>query len=329
MNGRRKIIVALGAGALAAPLSLFAQQQNKVWRVGFLAARHVDFVDSDYYYGPFRQGMRELGYVEGKNLKIEWRSAEGNNERLPQLAAELVALKVDLILAAGTPATRAAQKATASIPITMGNAADPVSSGLVTSLARPGNNITGLSGMIAEVSVKQLEMLLNMSPKLLRVAVLINPDNASHAMRLKTIQAAAPSSGVAIIPVEAHTAQEIGMAFSTMVRNKAAGVIVARDSLFNRNLPELAALAAKYRMPSISGIRQFVEAGGLMSYGPNLGDQFRRAATYVDKIFRGAKPANLPIEQPTKFELFINGKTAKALSLKIPQSLLITADKVV
>ena len=329
MNKRRKLIVAVGAGALMAPLASFAQQQNKVWRVGYLATRHVDFVDTDNYYGPFRQGMRELHYVEGKNLLIEWRSAEGNFERMQGLAAELVQLKVDVIVTAGAAATRAAQRASTTIPIVMVYVGDPVGVGFVKSLARPGGNITGLSALADELGAKHFEMLLNMAPKLPRVAVLLNPANPSHALTLKSVQTAALRSGIKILPVQARTPQEIENAFSMIVRENAGGVIVAIDAFFTQQRRQIAELAAKHRLPSISSSEEYAMAGGLIGYGQNIGDYHRRAATYVDKILKGAKPADIPVEQPTKFELVINKKTANALSLNNPQSLLIGADKVI
>jgi putative ABC transport system substrate-binding protein len=329
MNNRRKLIVALGASALATPLASFAQQQGKIWRVGFLSFRgRPDSLDADPL-GGFPRGMRELGYIEGKNLEIQWRYAEGKSERLPGLAAELVQLKVDVIVTVGTPDTSAAQKVTTTIPIVMANVADPVGSGFVASLARPGGNITGLANFFSEHTVKHLEMLLSMVPKLSRVAVMGTPANPAHATVLKNVEAAAHRAGVKILPVEASTPQEIENAFSKLMREKAGAVIVASGALFTQQLRQIAELAAKHRLPSIMLLREYAEAGGLMSYGDNRADSFRRAATYVDKILKGAKPGDLPVEQPTKFELFINGKTAKALGLKIPQSLLIMADKVI
>ena len=329
MNKRRKLIVALGASALAAPFASYAQQQGKVWRVGFLSQRaRPDSLESGVF-GAFRRGMRELGYVEGKNLEIEWRFADNRFQQLPDLAAELVRLRVDVIVSAGTAATGAAQKATATIPLVIATAPDPVGSGFVASLARPGGNITGLSNLGTDISPKHLEMLLSLVPKLSRVAILVNPANSSHAITLKNVQAAAQRSKVRILPVEARTVPEIEQAFSAMVREKVGAVIVARDGLFSQQERQIAELAAKNRLPTISGHREYVEAGGLISYGQNNADNYRRAATFVDKIFKGAKPADLPVEQPTIFELFINGKTAKALGLKIPQSLLITAEKVI
>ena len=328
MNNRRKLIVALGSSALATLFSAFAQQQGKVWRVGFLAARRPGSLDSDVY-GAFVRGLRELGYVEGKNLVIEWRFADGMLERLPGLAAELVRLKVDIIVITGTQATSAAQKATTTIPIVMANVSDPVGGGFVKSLAHPGGNITGLSNITGELSPKHLEMLHSMVPKVSHVAVLVNPTSSSNTAVLKNVQAAAQKVGVKILPVEARAPQEIENAFSIMAQKKAGAVIVVRDAVFNQQARQIAELTAKNRLPSIWANREYAEAGGLMSYGPSFTDQYRRAAIYVDKILKGAKPADLPVEQPTKFELLINGKTAKALGLKIPQSLLIMADKVI
>ena len=329
MKNRRKLIIAFGAGALTAPFSSFAQQQGKVWRVGFLSSRRrpVSF-DLDFI-GPFTQGMRELGYVDGKNLVIEWRFADGRYERLPALAAELVRLKVDAIVTQGSPAASAAQKATTTIPIVIGSVGDPVASGFVKSLAHPGGNITGLSNINADIGPKRLEMLLSIVPKLSRVAVLVNLSNPSHATFLKNVQSAARRVSVTVLPVEARTAQEIENAFLKMTRENAGAVMVAPDAFFTQQVRQIAELAAKNRLASIAADKEYAVAGGLMSYGSSTTDNFRRAATYVDKIFRGAKPGDLPVEQPTKFELLINRKTAKALGLKIPQSLLISADRVI
>ena len=329
MNNRRKLVIALGAGAFVAPLACFAQQPDRVWRVGFLSARSRPVsLDSDEY-GGFPQGMRELGYVEGKNLVIDWRYAEGKYERLPELVAELVRLKVDVIVAPGSPVISAVQKAGTTVPIVVVNAQDPVGSGLIKSLAHPGGNITGLSSLAVDIGPKHLEMLLGMVPKLTRVAVLVNFDNPSHPVTLKNIQAAAQKANAKVFPVDARTAPEIEKAFSAMARGKAGAVIVARDALFLQQARQIAELAAKNRLPTISGIREHMEAGGLIIYGPNSTDSFRRAATYVDKILKGAKPGDLPVEQPTKFELVVNMKTAKALGITIPQSILVRADRVI
>jgi putative tryptophan/tyrosine transport system substrate-binding protein len=321
--------MALGAGALAAPFRAFAQQQGKVWRVGFLLSRHVDFVDSDYSFGPFMQGMRELGYVEGNNLVVEWRSAEGKYERVPELATELVNLKVDVIVAAGTPATRALEKATTTIPIVMVGIGDPVASGFVRNLARPERNITGFSILGADISPKLLEMVHTMAPKVSRVAVLVHPANPAHAAELARIEVAARNRSIRILRAEAGSPKEIDDAFSLIRQQNPVAVIVLLDPFFQTQKKQIVELMAKHRLPSIAGYFEYVEAGGLMSYGANISDPYRRAANYVDKILKGAKPSELPVEQPTKFELVINGKTAKALGLKIPQSLLIMADKVI
>jgi putative ABC transport system substrate-binding protein len=328
VNNRRKLLVALGAGALAAPFASFGQQQGKVWRVGFLAPRRPDSPATDVYAG-FQRGMRELGYIEGKNLVIEWRYADGALDRLPKLAAELVQLKVDVIVTSGTPAAIAVQKATAAIPVIMGMAPDPVGDGLVKSLARPGGNITGLSTVTADASPKRLELLLDMVPRLSRVAVMMNPGNSTHRRILQSIQAAAQKAGVKVLPVEVRTAQEIDSAFSVMAREKVGAVILTTGGLLNQLEVRVAELMAKSRLPSIADRSEYAEAGGLMGYGDNRSETFRRAATYVDKILKGAKPSDLPVEQPTKFELFINGKTAKALGIKIPNSILVQATKVI
>lgn len=329
MNNRRKLVIALGAGALAAPLGSFAQPQGKVWRVGFLHQSRRPASLKANFIGGFPQGMRELGYVEGKNFVIEWRFADGDIGRMPGLAAELVQLKVDAIVAADPVGVRAAQKATTTIPIIMSGVGDPVGLGFVQSLAHPGGNITGHSNINSDLAPKLLEMLYSMVPKLSRVAVLFNPDNALHPAILKGVEASAQKRNVTILPVAARTPQEIEIAFSQMVHQKAGGLIVLRDGMLNQQPRQIAERAAKNRLPAIAGLGEYVEAGGLMSYGNSITDQYRRVATYVDKILKGAKPGDLPVEQPTKLDLFINGKTARALGLKIPQSLLVMADKVI
>ena len=327
MTTRRELLIAISAGVLVVPLHASAQQRNKIWRVGFLAQRHIDLVDTDYYYGPFRQGMRELGYIEGKNLLIEWRSAEGKPERLAELAAELVNLNVDVIVTGGTAPAPVAQKATTTIPIVFGGAADPIGQGLVKSLARPGGNMTGLSNINVDIAPKLLEMLIAMVPTVSRIAVLRNPNDPP--LSLKNIQSAALQSKVRILPYGARTTPEIENAFSAMALDKIGAVIVTREPFLNQQIRQIAKLMSKHKLPAISGLREFAEAGGLMSYGSSLTDQYRRVATYVDKIFKGAKPADLPVEQPTVFELVINGKTAKALGLTIPYALRISATQVI
>jgi len=327
MNRRDTVLALLALSA--APLVSHAQQQGKIWRVGFLVPRRrPDSIDSDFL-GAFPRGMRELGYVEGKNLVIEWRFADGQSERLPDLAAELVRLKVDVMVSASSQAISALQKATTTIPIVMATSGDPIGSGFVKSLARPGGNITGLSNLTSDIGAKQLELLLSMVPKLSRVAVLVNPVNPSLATFLKYVQAEAQRVNVTVLPVEARTAQEIETAFTMMTQGKARAAIVAVDGLSIQHYRQIAELAAKNRLPSASSIREYVEAGGLMSYGPNLADQLRHAASYVDKIFKGAKPGDLPVEQSATFELLINNKTAKALGLAIPSELRLRADRVI
>lgn len=329
MNNRRKLLVALGASALTAPFIPFAQEQGKVWRVGVLNLRgRPAALDSDYI-GAFPRGMRELGYVEGKNLVIEWRFADEKVERLPTLVADLVQLKVDAIVAASVAVVSAAQKATTTIPIVMVNVGDPVGPGFVISLAHPGGNITGLSNLSADLGPKHLEMLLSMAPKLSRVAVLVNPDSVNNIKVLESIQAAGQKRRVTILPAEARTAQKIEQAFARMKRENAGAVIVLNHAIYIAQARQIAELAAKNRLPSVAFNREYAEAGGLMSYGSSNSDSYRRAATYVVKILKGAKPADLPVEQPTKFELIINRKTAKALGLTIPQSLLISAENVI
>ena len=337
MNKRRQTLAALGASALAnvlpAALPAVAQAQTKpakkIWRIGFLSPRgRPASFDADFI-GGFLSGMRERGYAEGNNLVIDWRFADGDLAPLPGLAAQLVQLKPDVIVTAGPQAISAVQKATSTIPIVMAVVVDPVGSGLVTSLAQPGGNTTGNSMNIIEISAKYLEMLLGMAPRLTRVALLLNPTNNASAALLASVQAGAKTTGVTLLPVEARTTAEIEAAFARMKRDRAGAVIVQPDALFNSQSRAIAGFALKQRLPSIYGLREYTDAGGLMSYGPSFTESFRRAAYFVDRIFKGAKPADLPVEQPNKYELFINGKTAKTLGLKIPYSLLITAEKVI
>jgi putative ABC transport system substrate-binding protein len=327
---RRELLKALGACTLIASAPSFAQQQQgKPLRIGLLFLLSRQSAMETGRYTAFLDGMRELGYVEGKNLIIERRYADGYPDRLPRLASELVNLNVEVLVTAGTVATGAAQKATLTIPIVMANASDPVGSGFVKSLAHPGGNITGLSSLTADASPKYLELLLSVAPRLSRVALMQNPGNSSHAVTRKRLEAAAQRTRITIVPVEAQTAQEIEQAFPIIVKEKAGAIIVASDSFFAQQRRQLAQLATKNRLPSISARREYVEAGFLLSYGQSSGHNFHRAAAYVDKIFKGARPAELPVEQPTHFELFVNGTTAKTLGIKIPNELLVRADKVI
>jgi len=282
-----------------------------------------------YNLEAFKQAMRELGYIEGKTVVYESRWGMGKAERLPDLAKEIVALRPDVILVGNVSTAVAARQATATIPIVMATNVDPVGSGLVKSLARPGGNVTGLSNMAIELGPKLLELLLEIVPKPSRVAVLVNPANPGHAALLESVQAEAQKAGIKVLAVNAQSPQEIESGFSMMARENAGAVIVALDAFFNQHTRRIAELTGKHRLPSIAGWPQYAEADGLMSYGHNLTESFRRAATYVDKILKGAKPGDLPVEQPTKFELVINMNTAKALGLKVPQSILLRADRVI
>ena len=324
---RRRTLLALVALSVA-PLATIAQQSGKSWRVGFLSLRRIETLDSDFF-GEFSRGMRELGYIEGKNLVVEWRSAGGKVDRLPNLAAGLVQQKVDVIVAAGAQAVRAAQTATTRIPIVMGTAGDPVGSGFVKNLAHPGGNITGLSDISSDVSPKLLDLLLGVVPNLAHIAVLVNPDNSSHITLLKSVRTAAEKAGVTITPITARNSREIDAAFVAIEKSKNKALIATADAFFNQQSRQIAELAAKHRVPVISGFWQYVDAGGLMSYGQNFGDNFRRAAVFVDKILKGAKPSDLPVEQAIKVEFLVNLRTAKALGLKIPSSLLYRADRVI
>jgi len=326
---RRRFLFATGA-LLAAPFPSVAQQQGKVWRIGFLLPyRRPPSPDLlDKFFGAYVGGMRDLGYVEGKNLVIEWRFAERKVELLPALAAELVKLNVDVIVTGGTPATLAAQKATTTIPIDF-TAGDPVGAGLIASLARPGGNTTGVSSLDVDLSPKLLELLLSVAPNVSKVAVMVNPDNSAQFRSLKLAQDAAQRVGKSVIAVEPRTAVEIETAFSVMARQGAGAVLVTPDSLFVAQARQIAELAARNRLPSIGGDLFFADSGCLLSYATNTADMVRLAVTYVDKILKGAKPGDLPVQQPTKFDLVINLKTAKALGIPIPRELLLRAERVI
>jgi putative ABC transport system substrate-binding protein len=324
----RRAFISGAAAVLAAPLAAEAQQAAKIFRIGYLATN-----PTPHFQEAFRQGLRDLGYVEGRNLVIEDRDAEGKPERLPALAAELVALKVDVIVApASTLAALAAKQATRALPVVFIGTADPVTSGLVTSLARPGGNVTGLSNLAPELVGKWLELLKRAVPGVSRVAALWQPGALGERTEKGTLtraEVAARGLGVRLQFVEARGPEDFDRAFSDMTGARAGALTVLTSSMFFGERRRLVDLAAKHRLPAVYQWREFVDAGGLMSYGPNRPDWYRRAATYVDKILKGAKPADLPVEQPTKFELVINLKTAKALGLTIPQSLLQRADQVI
>jgi putative ABC transport system substrate-binding protein len=304
-------------------VSVNAQQTGKIFRIGYLAAPSAPADKA------FLQGLHELGYVEGKNITVDYRFAGGKTERLSGLAAELIDRKVDVIVTVGTPVAVAAKQATSMIPIVMAIVADPVGEGLVAALARPGGNVTGLASLDTELSQKRLEILKDTVTGLLRVAILWNPVNQAHKRALKESEVAAGALGLGLQPVDVRDPNEFKSAFSAMSREHAGALMLLPDALFTAYGARIVELAGKSRLPSIFWLRASVEAGGLMSYGATYSDLYRRAATYVDKILRGAKPADLPVEQPTKFELVINLEAAKQIGLTIPPDMLARADKVI
>ena len=304
-----------------------AQQAKKVPRIGYLTVASLS--SNVARVEAFRQGLRELGYVEEKNIAIDWRSAEGKFELQGALALELVRLKVDVIVSSGPTMTQAAKEATVTIPIVMAQDSDPVGNGFVASLARPGGNITGLSVLAPELSGKQLELLKEILPKLSRVAVLGNTNEPANAKTLKEIESAAKSFTVQVQPLDVRAPKDIALAFQAATKARADAVLVLASAIVTDHRTEVANLALKSRLPAIYGSSIWVNDGGLMSYGTSLVDLSRRAATYVDKILKGAKPADLPVEQPIKFELIINLKTAKRIGLTIPPNVLARADRVI
>jgi putative ABC transport system substrate-binding protein len=321
---RRAFLVTVGGGLLAAPLAAEAQPLGKVPRIGVLSSAPSATWDG------FRQGLRELGYSEGRTIVIEWRWTEGKAERAPELAAELVHLRPDVLVTSGPQPTAAAKAATATIPIVFISVADPVRVGLVATLARPGGNITGLATSVgAGFAGKLIEVLKEALPRVSRVAILINPTNAMHQEITNDLPAASERLRLTLLTVEARAADALEGAFETAVRSRAGAIILLGDPLVFVHRARIAELAAKHRLPAMYLFRESVEAGGLMAYGPNFYDLGRRGASYVDKVLRGTKPTDLPVEQPTKFDLVINLKTAKALGLTIPPSLLQRADEVI
>jgi putative ABC transport system substrate-binding protein len=328
---RRTFMAMLTGGIVVTPLAAEAQQAAKVARLGYLVGANV--AASPHLHEAFRQGLRDLGYVEGRNFMIESRSAEGKFERFPALAAELVGLKVDVIVAVNPVAALAAKQATRTLPIVFVAVGDPITDGLVTSLARPGDNVTGLSLSPApEIVGKRLELLTQAVPGLSRVAVFWQPGGVperSEQAILKGADVAARALGVRLQIVEARGPADFDRAFSDVTRARAGALILLPSTMFFNERRRLVDLSAKHRLPAVYLVREFVDAGGLMAYGPDIADLYRRAATYVDRILKGTKPADLPVEQPTKFELVINLKTAKALGLTIPPSVLGRADQVI
>jgi ABC-type uncharacterized transport system substrate-binding protein len=324
---RKIFYVALGALLLALCRPVEAQQPTKIPRIGYLGFGSPSTIPTRIE--AFRQGLRELGYVEGKNIFIEWRSAEGNADRLPSLAAELVRLKVDIIVTNGLYSTRAAKAATVTIPIVMAAVGDPVGDGIVASLARPGGNITGLSSVAPELSGKRLELLKEIVPKLSRVAVFGSSTNPNTAGMFKEVELAAGALKLKLQYIDVLSPKDFETAFRAAVNGQAEAVLALGNALFNSQRRQVVELAVKSRLPAIYSNQRIVEGGGLMSYGVINLDLDRRAATYVDKILKGAKPADLPVEQPTKFEFIINLKAAKQIGLTIPPNVLARADKVI
>ena len=318
-------LVVLLLSSIAAPLIADGQQPGKLYRIGMLE-RTSTAVNAANVDG-FRQGLRELGYIEGKTFLIEYRSSEGRDERYPALAAELVRLKVDLIVTRGTPAAVAAQQATTTIPVVITGTGDPVGQGIVASLARPGGNVTGLSAQVTDIYAKRVQILRELVPRAVRVAALFNMSNPAIPQAWKEVETSARSLGMQPQLLDVRKLEDLEPAFDSAIRHRADGLVVGLDTLTQANQRLIVDLAAKHRLPAMYASREFI--GGLVAYGVNYPEHYRRAATFVDRIFKGAKPADLPIEQPTRFDLILNRKTAKALGLTIPTSLLVRSDQVI
>jgi putative tryptophan/tyrosine transport system substrate-binding protein len=317
----------MAGGLLAAPLAAEAQPAGKMYRIGVLETTSVTLNAANLE--AFRQGLRELGYKEGQNLEIAYRSSDGRDERFSGLASELVHLKVDLILTRGTPAALAAKSASPTIPVVMAASGDPVGSGLVASLGRPGGNVTGLSLFNVEIYAKRVELLRELVPRLTRIAGLFNMSNPVLPLQWKEVERAARSLGIQPQLLDVRRSEDLPRAFDAAAKQRAQALIVALDGVTQGNLRPIAERAAKQRLPSMYAEKAYAAVGGLITYGASDFHMYHRAATFVDRIFKGAKPADLPVEQPTKFELVINLKTAKALGLTIPPSLLLRADEVI
>ena len=328
MTTRREFICGLAGGLLAAPRAAEAQQAGRVYRIGLLDHSAPDPA-RQAWWNAFRQRMRELGYVEGQNVSFEPRWAQGDTDRLSKLATELVGLKVDVIVTGGTNAAVAVKRATSTIPIVTATGSDPVGVGLVASLRQPGGNVTGMTTLNSELAAKRLEFLRIVVPRAARIAILWDESGPGYRLAVQETEAAAKTAGFTIQSVPVRSPAGLEAAFATMVRGRAGALSIVPSPMFFPHLKRLAELAVKHRLPTVVGLREFVEAGGLVGYAADVPDLFRRAATFVDKILKGAKPGDLPVEQPTKFELVINLKTAKALGLTIPQSLLLRTDQVI
>jgi putative ABC transport system substrate-binding protein len=326
---RRTFIGSVASSVLAVPLGAFAQHQGKVWRIGFFYFGSRQSSLDTGHYNAFVRGMRELGYVEGENVITEMYFGDGKSERMPALAAELVRSRVDVIVASGGPTYSALRHAATTIPVVVTVTADPVIVGLAVSLARPGGNFTGLTDTAGNLAPKQLELLMAALPRLSRVGVLLNPDNWAHPWQMNRLMLAAQKIGVKVVHADARTDSDIESAFASLARERADAVMLFGDTFFAQQIQQIAQAALKHRLPLAALDRRYAQAGGLMSYGADIADNFRRAATYVDRILKGAKPGELPFEQPSRYILAINLKTAKALGLAIPQSLLLRADEVI
>jgi putative tryptophan/tyrosine transport system substrate-binding protein len=322
---RRAALAVLLAFGILAPAGAFAQQPPRAPRVGVIGERSA----SDPFLAAFRRGMSKLGHVDGRNITIEYRYAQGALDQVPRLAAELVDLKVDVLVVGGTVSTQSAMKFSRSVPIVFTTVGDPVGSGIVVSLARPGGNVTGLSSFTFELGGKQLELLHAAVPRLSRVTVLYNPLNSAAKAGIDTIKPAADTLGIELQLVEVRQPDKLAGAFSALTPWRPGGLLVLSDPVFGGQLPRLAKLAAAQRLPAIYLRSEFAEAGGLLAYGPSFADNYRRAATYVDKILKGTKPADLPVEQPTKFDLAVNLKTARTFGLTLPQELVGRADQII
>jgi putative ABC transport system substrate-binding protein len=322
---RRKFVALLGGVVAAWPFAARAQHGGKIPRVGFMgnstAALEANLV------GPFREGLREHGYEEGRNVEIVL--AEGRYERFPALIAELIAANVDVIVTAGTPATLAVKRATSTVPVVMAAVGDPVGTGIVPNLARPGGNITGLSAIAPDLEGKRLELLREVVPHLAHVAFFFNPANEFHTLSMRQALAAAQALNIKLQPREVRKSEDLDAAFAAIVREKPDGLLILADRIFLHNRQRMMDFATEHRLPSVNAYRELVEAGGLMSYGPSYEEMHRRAADYVDRILKGARPGDLPVEQPTRFTLIVNLKAAKSLGLEVPPTLLARADEVI
>ena len=322
---RRAFIAGLGAAAL--PLAGRAQQAGKVWRVGMLDTTPATINGKNI--DAFRGGMRALGYVEGQNLRIDYRSFDGRIERLPQLAAELVSLRCDIIVTRGTPPALAARKVAGAIPIVMAAIGEPVESGMVESLARPGGNVTGLSAFVTQLTQKRIELLKELAPGIRRIGALDNITNLSVPAQWDETKAAAQALGIEAVLLDVRKPEDIAPSFDAAIAKGVDAFAVGNDSVVIASRVQITELAAKHRLPAIYASREYIDAGGLIAYAAHYPDLYRRAATYVDKIFKGTKPADLPVEQPTKLEIVVNLKVAKALGLTVPLTLLARADEVI